>query len=92
MGNPLPSNPSLTGTFTLTTSKGNIVVDATDISLGKLPLSLTVTKGTKHFKGIVGSGSGTADWTVKPVTHGGKVKIGGTFSLKLDLMVTMPTK
>jgi hypothetical protein len=87
---PSMSNPSLSGTFTLTTSKGNIVVDATDTSLGKIPLSLTVIKGTKHLSGIVGSGSGSTTWTVNPKPHGGK--FGGTFSLTLHLQVTMPTK
>jgi hypothetical protein len=86
---PSMSNPSLSGTFTLTTSKGNIVVDATDTSLGKIPLSLTVI-GTKHLSGIVGSGSGSTTWTVNPKPHGGK--FGGTFSLTLHLQVTMPTK
>jgi hypothetical protein len=78
-----------TGTFTLTTSKGNIVVDT--IEFGNGPVSMTVAKGTKHFKGIVGSGSGSLDLiatTVKPHRAWG---FSGNFTLTVNLNVTIPT-
>jgi hypothetical protein len=84
---PNPQNPSLTGTFTLTTSKGNVVVDATETPLGKVPLSMTVTKGTKHFNGIDGSGSGSLDWTITKE----RPKLSGKFTLTVNLNVTIPT-
>jgi hypothetical protein len=81
-----------TGTFTLTTSKGNIVVDtfkSAKVNSGNGPTSMTVTKGTKHFKGIVGSGSGSFLTLSPPGLHGRKVS--GTFSLTVNLNVTIPT-
>jgi hypothetical protein len=81
----------MTGTLTLTTPKGNIVmetvVDTTE--LGKLPgpVSMTITKGTKHFKGIGGSGSGSLDLMVR---NPGSVKPSGKFTLTVNLNVTMP--
>ena len=48
---------------TLTTPKGNIVMHTVvqTTEFGRLPgsVSMTITKGTKHFKGISGSGSGS---------------------------------
>lgn len=81
-----------TGTLTLTTSKGNIVVDTIrsgTVNSGNSPISMTVTNGTKHFKGIVGSGSGSFLSLSKPGLHGGKVS--GTFTLAINLNVTIPT-
>jgi hypothetical protein len=78
-----------TGTFTLTAPKGNIVVDTTEFGNG--PVSMTVAQGTKHFKGIVGSGSGSLaliPMTVKPNKAGG---LSGKFTFTVNLNVTMPT-
>ena len=80
----------LTGTLTLTTSKGNIVMDvAHTIEFGNGPVSMTITKGTKHFKGIAGSGSGSLDLMAR---NPGSVKPSGKFTLTVNLNVTMPTK
>ena len=82
----------MTGTLTLTTPKGNIVmhtvVDTTE--LGKLPgpVSMTITKGTKHFKGIGGSGSGSLEFTFR---NPGSVSPSGKFTVTVNLNVTMPT-
>lgn len=76
-----------TGTFTLKTSKGNIVVDT--IEYGNGPVSMTVTKGTKHLKEIAGSGSGSLSFTGKPEL-GAKTK--GHFTLTVNLNFTLPTK
>jgi hypothetical protein len=73
-----------TGTITLTTSKGNIV--AHTIEFGNGPVSMTITKGTKHFKGIGGSGSGSLDLMAR--NH--SVKPSGKFTLTVNLNVTMP--
>jgi len=82
----------MTGTLTLTTPKGNIVM-ATVVhttELGKLPgpVSMTITKGTKHFKGIVGSGSGSLDFMIR---NPGSVKPAGKFTVTVNLNATMPT-
>ena len=83
----------LAGTLTLTTSKGNIVlatvVETTEF--GKLPgpVSMTITKGTKHFKGISGSGSGSLDLIIR---NPGSVKPSGKFTLTVNLNATMPTR
>jgi hypothetical protein len=77
-----------TGTFTLTTSKGNIVVDTNELANG--PWSMTITKGTKQFKGIVGGGSGSLDGvTTKVNPHSGN--LSGNFTLTVNLNVTIPT-
>ena len=85
-------NFQLTGTFTLTTPKGNIVVHTVvnPTEFGKLPspVSMTITKGTKHFKGIGGSGSGSLDLMVR---NPGSVKPSGKFTLTVNLNATMPT-
>jgi hypothetical protein len=81
----------LTGTLTLTTSKGNIVMDTVveTTEFGKLtsPVSMTISNGTKHFKGIGGSGSGSLDFMVR---NPGSVKPSGKFTLTVNLNVTMP--
>ena len=92
-GSYVVSGPNqLTGTLTLTTSKGNIVMDTVvdTTELGRLPgpVSITITKGTKHFKGIGGSGSGSLDLMVR---NPGSVKPSGKFTLTVNLNVTMPT-
>ena len=74
-----------TGTITLTTSKGNIV--AHTIEFGNGPVSMTITQGTKHYKGIGGSGSGSLDLMVR--NH--SVKPSGKFTFTVNLNVTMPT-
>jgi hypothetical protein len=66
--------------------KGNIVVDT--IEYGNGPVSMTVTKGTKHFKGIAGSGSGSLS-SFANLKLGMKTK--GHFTLTVNLNVTMPT-
>jgi hypothetical protein len=83
---------TFSGTFTLSTPKGNIVVDATK-SLGPDPLSMTVTRGTKHFRGIVGSGSGSLVYASRMVnSHGGGIHGANyNFTLTVNLNVTMPT-
>jgi hypothetical protein len=82
----------LTGTLTLTTPKGNIVMDTVvdTIEFAKLPspASMTITKGTKHFKGIGGSGSGTLELTIR---NPGSVAPAGKFTVTVNLNVTMPT-
>jgi hypothetical protein len=84
-------NFELAGTLTLTTSKGNIVLNTVvhTTEFGKLPspVSMTITKGTKHFKGIGGSGSGSLDLTVR---NPGSVKPSGKFTITVNLNVTMP--
>jgi hypothetical protein len=86
-------NYQMTGTLTLTTSKGNIVVDTVvdTTELGKLPspVSITITKGTKHYKGIGGSGSGSLDLMIR---NPGGVKPSGKFTLTVNLNATMPTR
>jgi len=81
----------MTGTLTLTTSKGNIVVDTVvdTTEFGKLPspVSMAITKGTKHFKGIGGSGSGSLDFMVR---NPGSPKPSGKFTLTVNLNATMP--
>ena len=82
----------MSGTLTLTTPKGNIVM-ATVVhttELGRLPgpVSITITKGTKHFKGISGSGSGSLDFMIR---NPGNVTPAGKFTLTVDLNATMPT-
>jgi hypothetical protein len=79
-------NYQQTGTITLTTSKGNIV--AHTIEFGNGPVSMTIIKGTKHFKGIGGSGSGSLDLMVR--NH--SVKPSGKFTLTVNLNVTMPIR
>ena len=82
----------MTGTLTLTTPKGNIVMDTVvdTTEFGKLPspVSMTITKGTKHFKGIGGSGSGSLDLMIR---NPGSVKPSGKFTVTVNLNVTMPT-
>jgi hypothetical protein len=83
----------MTGTLTLTTSKGNIVVHTVvyTTELGRLPgpVTMTITKGTKHFKGISGSGSGSSlDLMIR---NPGSVKPSGKFTLTVNLSVMMPT-
>jgi hypothetical protein len=75
-----------TGTITLTTSKGNIV--AHTIEFGNGPVSMTITKGTKQFKGIGGSGSDSLELMTR---NPGSVKPSGKFTLTVNLNVTMPT-
>jgi hypothetical protein len=86
-------NFQMTGTLTLTTSKGNIVVHTVvhTTELGRLPgpVSMTITNGTKHFKGIGGSGSGSLDLMIR---NPGSVKPSGKFTLTVNLNVTMPTR
>jgi hypothetical protein len=79
-------NYQQTGTFTLTTPKGSIVVDT--IEFGNGPVSMTVTKGTKHFKGIAGSGSGSLS-SFANLKLGMKTK--GHFTLTVNLNATTPT-
>ena len=82
----------LTGTLTLTKSKGNIVMDTVvdTIEFAKLPspMSMTITKGTKQFKGIGGSGSGTLELMIR---NPDSLKPSGKFTVTVDLNVTMPT-
>ena len=82
----------MSGTLTLTTPKGNIVMKTVvyTTELGRLPgpVSMTITKGTKHFKGIGGSGSGSLDLMIR---NPGSVKPSGKFTLTVNLNVTMPT-
>jgi hypothetical protein len=81
----------MTGTLTLTTPKGNIVMNTVvhTTELGKLPgpVSMAITKGTKHFKGVGGSGSGSLDLMVR---NPGSVTPAGKFTLTVNLNVTMP--
>ena len=85
-------NYQMTGTLTLTTPKGNIVmntvVDTTELGRLPAPVSMTITKGTKHFKGIVGSGSGSLELMIR---NPGSVKPAGKFTVTVNLNVTMPT-
>jgi hypothetical protein len=85
------SERTLIGAFTLTTSKGNILVDASK-TLGPAPLSMTVTKGTKQFKGIVGSGSGSLNYEPRDVNpHSLGKHLGNfNFTLTVNLNVTIP--
>ena len=85
-------NYQMSGTLTLTTPKGNIVmatvVDTTELGRLPGPVSITITKGTKHFKGISGSGSGSLDFMIR---NPGSVKPSGKFTLTVNLNATMPT-
>ncbi len=92
-GSEVVSGPDLlmTGMLTLTTSKGNIVMGTVvhTTEFGKLPgpVSITITKGTKHFKAIGGSGSGSLDFMVR---NPGSPKPVGKFTLTVNLNATMP--
>ena len=92
-GSYVVSGPNqLTGTLTLTMSKGNILMDTVvdTIEFAKLPspASMTITKGTMHFKGIGGSGSGSLELMIR---NPGSVKPSGKFTLTVNLNATMPT-
>ena len=80
----------MTGTLTLTTPKSNIgmhaVVDTIEFARLPSPASMTITKGTKHFKGIGGSGSGTLELTIR---NPGSVKPSGKFTVTVNMNDTM---
>jgi hypothetical protein len=76
------------GSVTLKFRKGNIVVRVSESSIPHSPVSgdvsYTVTKGTKQFKHLVGTGTGT-------ISIVGESASKGTWTLTASLMVTVPT-
>jgi hypothetical protein len=69
------------GSATFTASKGTLTIT---YKAGKSGVTITVTGGTKQYKGVSGHGTGSLSYKVQPGTA-----LAGTFTLKCNVTLKL---